>query len=361
MSSVHDGPPRADVSRRGRPVAPSPRPDWPPVTPTDLPLDILLGRLEGVSQSSQGQYSALCPHHGDTRPSLSVCESEDHTILLFCHAGCPAQKVMEAVGLQLRHLFPSDYAVWYTDQHGRRPIAIDSTLRYPSGSGSRVESSPPPDLTSAAEAARWMAVGGRDLATLATRLGVPEFTLHLLRVGLLGSGPVRGWTFPERDGHGAVVGILVRDVMTGAKCCLQGSRRGLYLPSGQPPAAPPGVPFIVTEGATDLAALLGRGCPGIGRPAARPSMQVIGWLVDWLRAHPEAWAGRPVVVAGDNDLPGRDGAWDTALAIGAVVPGVTTAFPPAGHKDMRAWIASSTFNPAWICAQGTSLHTKESS
>ena len=359
MSSVHDGPPRADVSRGQRPPNPPPRPDWPVPSPADLPIDILVARLEGVRESSAGQFSALCPSHGDSRPSLSISETEDHTVLVLCHAGCRTEKVLEAVGLKLRHLYPSNYSVWHFERYGRPPIAIGSAPRRPDRTMPAVEYTPSADLARVAEAAHRAAVIGGGLQSLAQLLELPEPPLHWLDVGVMVHQQSAWWTFAERDGSGTVVGVLLRHGVTGDKTSLQGGRRGLYLPSVQP-AAPPAVPFVVPEGATDLVALLGAGCPGVGRPAARPTGHVIGWLVAWLQAHPEAWAGRPVVVCGDNDPAGRDGAAETARALAAVVPGVTTAFPPDGHKDMRAWIASGTFDPAMVLAQRTSTNTQES-
>ena len=67
---------------------------------------ILLDRLEGVRQSGPGSWMAKCPAHEDRRPSLSVRELDDGRILLHDFAGCPANDVVAAVGLELADLFP---------------------------------------------------------------------------------------------------------------------------------------------------------------------------------------------------------------------------------------------------------------
>jgi putative DNA primase/helicase len=69
------------------------------------PLDVVLSRLKGVRRAGNG-WSALCPAHDDKRQSLSVAEGRDGRVLLKCHAGCDAQAIVRAIGLELRDLFP---------------------------------------------------------------------------------------------------------------------------------------------------------------------------------------------------------------------------------------------------------------
>jgi len=67
----------------------------------------LLERLENVRQVGDGRWVARCPSHDDRSPSLSVRETEDGQVLLFCFAGCDARAVVEAIGMTMRDLFPS--------------------------------------------------------------------------------------------------------------------------------------------------------------------------------------------------------------------------------------------------------------
>lgn len=66
----------------------------------------LLSRLEKVRKRGNDQWSACCPAHDDRGPSLSVKELSDGRVLIKCFAGCAADVVVDAVGLDLSELFP---------------------------------------------------------------------------------------------------------------------------------------------------------------------------------------------------------------------------------------------------------------
>jgi len=68
------------------------------------PVDRVLERLEGVRERD-GSYAALCPAHPDREPSLSVSEGDDRRVLLRCFAGCTAQEITGALGLEMSDLF----------------------------------------------------------------------------------------------------------------------------------------------------------------------------------------------------------------------------------------------------------------
>ncbi len=63
----------------------------------------ILERLECVS-GEYPQYMARCPAHNDRRPSLSIRDEKDKT-LIHCFAGCEAKDIMEAIGLSLKDLY----------------------------------------------------------------------------------------------------------------------------------------------------------------------------------------------------------------------------------------------------------------
>jgi len=69
------------------------------------PIDRLLPLLKQVRETGPGRWMACCPSHDDRRPSLSVRELDDGTLLLRCWAGCGTDHVVAAVGLELRDLF----------------------------------------------------------------------------------------------------------------------------------------------------------------------------------------------------------------------------------------------------------------
>lgn len=51
-------------------------------------------------------WTARCPSHDDRNPSLSIRALCDGRILMHCHAGCPVEAVVAAVGLSLSDLMP---------------------------------------------------------------------------------------------------------------------------------------------------------------------------------------------------------------------------------------------------------------
>jgi len=50
-----------------------------------------------ATKSTDEQFSARCPAHNDANPSLSIGQGEDGKVLLHCHAGCPFEKVKDAI------------------------------------------------------------------------------------------------------------------------------------------------------------------------------------------------------------------------------------------------------------------------
>ena len=59
-------------------------------------LQAVLDVLEGVKKSSDG-FSALCPAHDDTRPSLSISLGDDGRLLAHCFADCSFEEIMTAI------------------------------------------------------------------------------------------------------------------------------------------------------------------------------------------------------------------------------------------------------------------------
>ncbi|WP_417422450.1 CHC2 zinc finger domain-containing protein [Halomonas sp.] len=66
----------------------------------------ILDRLDKVKENGPGRWLACCPAHQDRSPSLAVRETSDGTILMKCFAGCPTGDVLDAIGLELKDLFP---------------------------------------------------------------------------------------------------------------------------------------------------------------------------------------------------------------------------------------------------------------
>lgn len=92
-------------------------------------VDTVLQRLEKVRKTGPDKWIALCPAHDDRRPSLSIKETEDGTVLLHCWTGCGASEIVNALGLSLSELFPDkDRSTVKGDGPTRRPFSCRDAL-----------------------------------------------------------------------------------------------------------------------------------------------------------------------------------------------------------------------------------------
>ena len=66
-----------------------------------MTLSDVLSRLHNCCEDN-GRYMARCPAHDDRHRSLSIAESDDGRIFLYCHAGCTAASIIAALGLEWR-------------------------------------------------------------------------------------------------------------------------------------------------------------------------------------------------------------------------------------------------------------------
>lgn len=327
--------------------------DWPIILANDLPAEILLPRLRGVKQQSHQQWSACCPAHRDTNPSLSVKETADFKVLVYCHShGCSAKEIMAAVGLKMRHLYPTEYAAHCARQTGkRRPIAINRSKPTSGGGDTRVPDDVVQQHTALANECHARALAENLLPVLAEQLRLNVQALVDFRVGYEIYKMRNKWVFLERDDDYRIIALIRRDHYDSGKICVPGGRRGLIFAQNPPVAITnPNAPLYIAEGHTDTIALHGAGCLAIGRPAAWLSDFARHLLIKFLKARPQVWQPRPIVVTADNDPTGREGAAKTAEVLRIWLgKTINVAFPPPPHNDMRDWIASGTFTPGWPC------------
>ena len=85
------------------------------------PINNILDRLDLVKESSDGRWRAKCPSHSSDasrKRTLSVGAADSGAVLLNCFAGCSAEQIVSAVGLELKDLFPRDD---YIKNHNHRP------------------------------------------------------------------------------------------------------------------------------------------------------------------------------------------------------------------------------------------------
>ena len=71
-------------------------------------VENLISRLH--AKRSGKAWKAKCPAHDDREPSLSIDEGSDGRALLKCHAGCPTDDVIAALGVTYRDLFPAKFS-----------------------------------------------------------------------------------------------------------------------------------------------------------------------------------------------------------------------------------------------------------
>lgn len=69
--------------------------------------DALLNRLDGLKKTGEGKYLAKCPAHKDKSPSLSIKEIPGEKLLFNCFAGCSAESILAAVGIEWRDIYPA--------------------------------------------------------------------------------------------------------------------------------------------------------------------------------------------------------------------------------------------------------------
>ena len=71
-----------------------------------MSIDVLLGRLNGVTENGRNKHTARCPAHEDRSPSLAIKECEDGRVLVHCFAGCETEDVLDAIGLTFSDVMP---------------------------------------------------------------------------------------------------------------------------------------------------------------------------------------------------------------------------------------------------------------
>jgi len=88
-----------------------------------------LSLLKGVKPCGNG-YQAHCPAHDDKKQSLHVSEGEDGKILAHCHAGCSINDICQALGIELKDLFPQKLKV---HAGGKSPVVATYDYRDANG------------------------------------------------------------------------------------------------------------------------------------------------------------------------------------------------------------------------------------
>ena len=165
----------------------------------------------------------------------------------------------------------------------------------------------------------------------ANELGVSEAALRRLDTGWDGEA----LTFPMRDAAEVVIGIR-RRYADGRKVSVQGSREGMFLPTGWTREGA----VYVCEGPTDTAAMLSLGLEAVGRPSCSGAVEMACALL----------SGADVVIVVDRDEPGIDGACALVARLSTRARGLRIVLPPRGAKDARAALLAGATRAEWEIA-----------
>jgi len=209
-----------------------------------------------------------------------------------------------------------------------------------------------------AEESRPLAVGDDPAQKLSAMLGLPEWVFLKLRVGFLANDTYGRSCFvsEEKNESGSVIGYAFRYLDNAKRS--HGARGLCYATQWDLDQAGP---ILLPEGASDVLSCLAIGLSAIGRPSNTGGVDLLAPLLNAaLEDHAERWveAGndgpapvREIIVLGENDQkpdgtwPGRDGAQHTAQRLALLLNRpVRVAFPPAGAKDVRAWLCAAIPN-----------------
>ncbi|MFJ9161202.1 phage/plasmid primase, P4 family [Streptomyces griseoviridis] len=300
----------------------------------------LLGRFESVSSEADGGYSALCPAHSDSRPSLRIWRGADDKVRFTCRAGCDTADVITAVRLGWGDLFQAT-GPGATVPAGRPqlvPVAQTAAL------AAYVDRA---SLALGDYAAEW---SGRARDYLAERFGLDLETAAELGLGVDNGSAGKDFphlsrayrafarlTVPLLGFDGTTRGLQGRD--------LTGDCPGRWVSLMNPKGfrwAPYGVmrgqggygTVLVTEGPGDglTAVAVGYDAVVVRGASLAGSPELVAELAEGLR-------GQLVIICGDNDRAGNG--FSQRLAEGLTAHGVTAYVLDVPHQgdDLTDWRA----------------------
>lgn len=157
-----------------------------------------MGLLDAVGSGPIGKRVRQCPGHGDGAPSLSIGQGEDGRVLLRCHAGCDAKRILDALHCPMVRLFEpgSMTPVKFAKTFCRGVSFPELDMRgggHPSGRGFRFEGEH-------AYGDRWWLLRYRHATTGAKELSWECLNPSGLRVpGLLGTSTEALPAYMERE------------------------------------------------------------------------------------------------------------------------------------------------------------------
>lgn len=281
------------------------------------PLELVLSRL-GKWKQTRDHYTACCPAHDDSNPSLSISLGDDGRVLLKCYAGCATEDVVRAMGLKMSDLFPRNSQRLLAKGKSMHKMKTSKTA----SKARRIrESSIGSDLDGMVDTAEYIYTdeSGAPLYKVIRYedpKGIKPKTFRQKRP-VIKNGSA-GWEWGA-DG--------VRRVPFHLPRLLQGVARGDTI--------------LVVEGEKDVMNL-----EKLGFVATCNS----GGAGKWESGHAEHLHGANAVVISDNDQPGREHAELVARSIDGVASRIRTLvlpdLPPKG--DVSDWLAAGGTKEALI-------------
>jgi putative DNA primase/helicase len=301
----------------------------------------VLARFSQVTEEADGGYLALCPAHGDSRPSLRIWRGDDNKVRLTCRAGCATDDVRKAARLNWADLFDAEGEGNTVPKE--RPVMVGPGLTaalamYVDASAMHLHSF----VSEGAARARQYA---------ADRFGISGDLAADLMLGYdsgrddssLGKGRSTAFrkyprlTVPLRDFRGVARGLQGRD--------LSGECPGRWLSLANPDGqrwAQYGVfrgqagygAVLVTEGPGDALTAVSVGYDAVAVRGA--SLAAVPEVVEELAA---GLRGSHVIVCGDNDTAGQGFTRRLADALKAHGIDVFTLQIPTTGDDLTDWRA----------------------
>jgi putative DNA primase/helicase len=299
----------------------------------------ILGRFTDVSEEQDGGYLALCPAHGDSRPSLRVWRGEDNKVRMTCRVGCKTEDVIKAVGLSWADMFN----------------ATGESLTVPTERAQLVSGAYVAQLADYAEQASFRlldftsSLAAQARGYMTRRFGLDEDTAAELGIGVDAGGPPSSvlpylsrsylafprLTVPLRGFDGEPRGLQGRD--------LSGDCPGRWVSLMNPEGfrwAPYGVfrgqggygVVLVTEGPGDALTAVSCGYDAVAIRGA--SLAVSPDLIAELAA---GLRGSQVIICGDNDTAGNGFTKRLADGLAALGVSVATLEIPYAGADLTDW------------------------
>jgi hypothetical protein len=200
-------------------------------------VEKVLEKLSGVRKTARGQWSALCPAHEDSTPSLSVATGNDGRILVNCKAGCTPEEICAASGLKMKDLFPG-------------------------GGGAKLS----PKTTATVQHAE---IQGCRLADYASAKKLSASFLVGIGLSEIPFGGKPALRIPYKDETGREVAVRFRTALAGDDRFRwkKGAKPALYGLWRLESARKAGY-VVIVEGESDCHSLWHRGIPALGLPGA---------------------------------------------------------------------------------------------